>query len=125
MQRDSIDFGTMNIPMLFRKMFFPTLLGMLLSATINVADGAFVGHGAGSDALAAVNIVVPFFFFTTGIGLMFGSGASIVASLGTAISQLISLSIWSISATCKVRKTFARRTFICFFGASSLLYPPL
>ena len=96
MQRDSIDFGTMNIPVLFRKMFFPTLLGMLLSATINVADGAFVGHGAGSDALAPVNIVVPFFFLTTGIGLMFGSGASIVASLGTAISQLISLSIWSI-----------------------------
>lgn len=81
MQRDSIDFGTMNIPVLFRKMFFPTLLGMLLSATINVADGAFVGHGAGSDALAAVNIVAPFFLITTGIGLMFGAGVSIVASV--------------------------------------------
>ena len=71
----------MNIPVLFRKMFFPTLLGMLLSATINVADGAFVGHGAGSDALAAVNIVAPFFLITTGIGLMFGAGVSIVASV--------------------------------------------
>lgn len=60
MMQDSIDFGTMNIPKLFRKMFIPTLLGMVLSATINIADGIFVGRGVGSDALAAVNIVAPF-----------------------------------------------------------------
>ena len=54
MMQDSIDFGTMNIPKLFRMMFIPTLLGMVLSATINIADGIFVGRGVGSDALAAV-----------------------------------------------------------------------
>lgn len=80
MERDRIDWGSMNIPLLFRKVFVPTLLGMLLASTINIADGAFVGQGAGSDALAAVNIVAPFFLITTGIGLMFGSGVSIVAS---------------------------------------------
>ena len=57
MMQDSIDFGTMNIPKLFRMMFIPTLLGMILSATINIADGIFVGRGVGNDALAAVNIV--------------------------------------------------------------------
>ena len=81
MMQDSIDFGTMNIPKLFRMMFIPTLLGMILSATINIADGIFVGRGVGSDALAAVNIVAPFFMLATGIGLMFGVGASIVASI--------------------------------------------
>lgn len=81
MDRDSIDWGKMNIPLLFRKVFVPTLLGMLLASTINIVDGAFVGQGAGSDALAAVNIVAPFFLMTTGIGLMFGSGVSIVASV--------------------------------------------
>ena len=81
MMQDSIDFGTMNIPKLFRMMFIPTLLGMVLSATINIADGIFVGRGVGSDALAAVNIVAPFFMLATGIGLMFGVGASIVASI--------------------------------------------
>ena len=45
MMQDSIDFGTMNIPKLFRMMFIPTLLGMILSATINIADGIFVGRG--------------------------------------------------------------------------------
>ena len=49
MMQDSIDFGTMNIPKLFRMMFIPTLLGMVLSATINIADGIFVGRGVGSD----------------------------------------------------------------------------
>lgn len=81
MDRDRIDWENTNIPLLFRKVFVPTLLGMLLASTINIADGAFVGQGAGSDALAAVNIVAPFFLMTTGIGLMFGSGVSIVASV--------------------------------------------
>lgn len=66
MKRDSIDFENTNIPVLFRKMFIPTLLGMLLASTICVADGVFVGRGVGSDALAAVNIVAPFFLIATG-----------------------------------------------------------
>lgn len=81
MERDRIDWQKMDVVLLFRKMFVPTLLGMLLVSTINIADGVFVGRGAGSDALAAVNIVAPFFLITTGIGLMFGSGVSIVASV--------------------------------------------
>ncbi len=80
-KRDSIDWGRTSIPRLFVKMFFPTLFGMLLASTVNIVDGIFVGHGVGSDALAAVNIVAPFFLITTGVGLMFGSGVSIVASV--------------------------------------------
>lgn len=81
MERDRIDWGKTDVPLLFRKMFVPTLTGMLMASTFNIADGAFVGHGAGSDALAAVNIVAPFFMVATGLGLMFGTGASIVASV--------------------------------------------
>ena len=81
MQRDSIDWGTMHIPSLFRKLFIPTLLGMLSSSTMNIVDGAVVGQGVGSDALAAINIVAPFFLITAGVGLMFGAGVSIVASV--------------------------------------------
>lgn len=81
MNKDNIDWGKTKISTLFYTMFIPTLLGMLLASTINIADGFFVGQGVGSDALAAVNIVAPFFLLTTGIGLMFGCGASIVASV--------------------------------------------
>ncbi len=71
----------MDISDLFRKMFIPTFLGMLMISSITIVDGAFVGQGVGSDALAAVNIVAPFFLLTTGVALMFGSGAAIVASV--------------------------------------------
>ncbi len=79
--KDNIDFGREDITKLFRKMLYPTLLGMLFSAVFIITDGIFVGHGLGSDALAAINIVAPLFLFSTGIGLMFGMGSSIVASI--------------------------------------------
>ena len=79
--RDSIDFGKENISLLFKKIFYPTLLGMVFTALFVITDGIFVGQGLGSDALAAVNIVAPIWLFATGIGLMFGMGASVVASI--------------------------------------------
>jgi len=79
--KDAIDFGSMEIPKLFRKLLIPTLLGMVFSAAFVMTDGIFVGKGLGSDALAAVNITAPIFLLTTGIGLMFGLGASVVASI--------------------------------------------
>lgn len=79
--RDSIDFKNMDIATLFRKLLLPTVLGMIFSALFVITDGIFVGKGIGSDALAAVNIVAPLWLFSTGIGLMFGVGASVVASI--------------------------------------------
>ena len=80
-KRDNIDFSTAPIPELFRKMFLPTLIGMVSMVVLNITDGAFVGHGVGSDALAAINIVAPIFMLTGGIGLMFGIGSNVVASI--------------------------------------------
>lgn len=79
--KDSIDFGNMEIPTLFRKLLIPTVVGMVFSAIFVITDGIFVGKGVGSEALAAVNITAPLFLITTGIGLMFGVGASVVASI--------------------------------------------
>lgn len=81
MLKDSIDFGKENIPILFKKMLIPTILGMLSTALIVVIDGIFVGRGIGSNGLAAVNIAVPLFMLFTGLGLMFGIGASVVVSI--------------------------------------------
>ena len=79
--RDAIDFAKDPVKDVFRKMFFPTLIGMLSMVVLNITDGAFVGHGVGSDALAAVNIVAPLFLIASGVGLLFGIGASVVASI--------------------------------------------
>lgn len=79
--RDALSYGEMRIPRLFRKLFFPTLLGLLSSVLLNLADGIFVGRGVGSDALAAINIAAPMFQVAAGIALMFGSGVSVVAAI--------------------------------------------
>ena len=79
--KDSIDFGSMEISTLFRKLLIPTVLGMVFSAIFVITDGIFVGKGIGSDALAAVNITAPLFMITAGIGLMFGVGSSVIASI--------------------------------------------
>ena len=79
--RDSIDFKNTDIKTLFRKLLLPSVLGMIFSALFVITDGIFVGKGIGSDALAAVNIVAPLWLFSTGVGLMFGVGASVVASI--------------------------------------------
>lgn len=81
MQRDSIDFGAMDIGKLFRKQLIPTVLGMVFSALFVITDGIFVGRGIGSDALAAVNIAAPLYVFSAGLGLMFGMGGAIIASI--------------------------------------------
>src|SRR5574344_835836 len=79
--RDSLDFGKMNIPKLYGKILFPTLIGMVATVSCTVINGIFVGQGLGRDAIAAVNIIIPLFMFVSGISLMFGVGASVVASV--------------------------------------------
>lgn len=81
MKRDAIDLGTVKVSTLFKKFFIPTLLGMLCMSAVTTIDGIFVGHGVGSDGIAAVNICVPLIMLFTGLGLMVGVGSSVVASI--------------------------------------------
>ena len=88
MNRDRLDFGNERIGSLFRALFFPTLIGMVFNSLLNICDGMFVGHGVGSDALAAINIVAPVYLLWTGIGLMFGIGASVICGILLLIGAL-------------------------------------
>lgn len=81
MKKDAIDFGTANVSTLFRKLFFPTLMGMLGMSAMTAIDGIFIGHSVGSDGIAAVNIICPPLMLLTGLGLMIGTGCSVVASI--------------------------------------------
>lgn len=81
MNRDKLDFANGDIGSLFRMMFFPTLVGMIFNSVLTLIDGIFVGHGVGAQGIASVNIVAPVFMVATGIGLMFGIGSSVVASI--------------------------------------------
>lgn len=81
LDRDKLDFGNGQIGVLFRALFFPTLIGMIFNSVLTLIDGMFVGHGAGANGIAAVNIVAPLFMVTSGLGLMLGIGTSVVASI--------------------------------------------
>lgn len=81
MKKDAIDLGTVKVCTLFKKYFIPTLFGMLSMSAVTAIDGIFVGHGIGSDGIAAINICIPLLMLFTGVGLMMGAGASVVASI--------------------------------------------
>ena len=81
MERDAIDLSTLNVFTLFRKYFIPTLLGMLSISAVTAIDGIFVGHGVGSDGIAAINLCIPLWMLFTGVGLMVGAGCSVIASI--------------------------------------------
>lgn len=87
MKEKVIDFGTGKVSTLFRQLFFPTLLGMICVSAVTTIDGIFVGHGVGSDGIAAVNICIPLLMILTGVGLMVGMGSSVIASVFLAHGQ--------------------------------------
>ena len=50
---------------------------MLLSGIYILVDGLFVGWGAGTEGLAAINVAYPFACLYLGIGEMLGNGSAI------------------------------------------------
>lgn len=129
---DSIDFGSMDIPRLFRKLLVPTVLGMVFSAVFVITDGIFVGKGIGSNALAAVNITAPIFLINTGLALMFGIGASVVASINLSHGKVkvarinISQAVLALSVLviilCGIVTLMPER-IISLLGGSDILMP--
>ena len=114
--RDEIDFGNEDIPKLFKKLLIPTLWGMFATALFIITDGIFVGKGIGNDALAAVNIVAPFFSVSSSIGLMLGMGGSILASIHLANKK------YKTARIVVTQATFAVILSLLFITAMSLLF---
>lgn len=106
LDRDKLDFGKGKIGSLFRAIFFPTLIAMIFNSVLTVVDGIFVGHGVGPLGLAAVNIIAPTFMVATGLGLMFGIGASVIASIrlsennDKAARIIMTQSFWWVHCLC-------------------------
>lgn len=120
--RDALDFGTMNVPRLFIKLFVPTLMGLIFSAILNLADGIFVGKGVGSDALAAINVAAPIFLVSTGIALLFATGVSIVAAVHLSQGKRKAASINVTQAFTVSVVILAMFSLAIFFFPSQLCY---
>ena len=122
MKRDKLDFGNGKINSLFRAMFFPTLIGMAFNSVLNLCDGMFVGHGVGSNALAAINIVAPLFLICAGIGLMFGIGASVIGGIRLAERNVKAARIIMTQAYIAGAVIFGLVIVISLFFTRPLLY---
>lgn len=59
----------------------PGVASMWVYAFYTMADGVFVAHGVGPDALAAVNLCIPFNCFALALGVLFALGASTKMSI--------------------------------------------
>lgn len=79
MMRETKTQGVLNqeihLKMLFR-FALPTILSMVFLSIYTSVDGMFVARFVNTNALSAVNIVMPLVFISSGIGTMFGSGGN-------------------------------------------------
>ncbi len=58
----------------------PTIIMMIFTSIYGVVDGIFVSNCVGSDAFAAVNLIMPALMIIGTVGFMFGTGGSALIS---------------------------------------------
>jgi len=56
----------------------PSIFGMVAQSSASVIDAAFLGNYVGTTALAAVNLIVPFWTLLAGFEIMFTTGGAVV-----------------------------------------------
>ncbi len=78
-----IDIDAVEGPVIstFFKFIIPSTLSLLAISTAAVVDGFFVGKFIGEEALASVNLLVPYFGLLFGMALMLAVGGSVKASI--------------------------------------------
>lgn len=72
--------GTMPIWQLLHKQGLPASIGVLVLSLNIVIDTMFVGNFIGSNAIAAINVVLPIAFFISALGLAIGIGGGSIVS---------------------------------------------
>lgn len=58
----------------------PTIAMMIFTSIYGVVDGVFVSNCVGSDAFAAVNLIMPIIMILGSVGFMIGTGGSAIVS---------------------------------------------
>ncbi len=82
------DFASASIRKLIIKFGLPGALGMLLAGVQTIIDGMFIGRFVGSDALAAVNIVMPTYSAIIAVCVVVGVGALTVMGMSQGAGDL-------------------------------------
>lgn len=78
MNLEKIRQNTMGMILCFS---IPSIISMVMTALITVADGFFVGNYVGKEGLAAINLGLPVIYLFLGIGLMISVGGVAIAGM--------------------------------------------
>lgn len=110
----------------------PTIISILFISSYTVIDGAFISNFVGTNALAAINLLMPVASLLSGFGFMFATGGSAyVANLlgqrkgdqaRAAFSQ-ITLAVIIISLLITAAGLLFMGDLVDLLGADSLLHP--
>lgn len=76
----------------FFRFVVPSVLSLLAISTASVIDGFFVGNYLGADALAAVNLLMPYLTLLFGIALMLAVGGSVKAGVALGKGEAVDAS---------------------------------
>lgn len=109
----SNNFGTESIGKLLIKQAVPASIGILVMSLNILVDTIFVGHWIGSQAIAAINVVLPVSFFIAALGMSIGiGGASIISRALGAKQAPKALKTFGNQITMTIILTFT----LVFFG---------
>ena len=116
MKKDSAELlGTLPIPKLLIQQAIPASIGILVMSLNILIDTIFVGQWIGSNAIAAINVVLPVSFFIAALGMSIGiGGASIISrSLGKKNTlqntRILISKLQDEASASKIRKTLSKR----------------
>lgn len=113
------------------KFALPTIIANVFIGIYSTIDGIFVSNFVGTDALSAVNIVMPLLMISVAVGTMFGTGGNALISkkIGEGKIQeakenfsLLLISTVLISAIISIISFIFRKPIIYMLGANSLVY---
>ena len=125
---------TLNIPVKplpLLKFALPTIIANLFMSMYMTVDGIFVANCVNTNALSAVNIVMPYVMIVLALGTMIGTGGSAVVSaqLGEeknreAKENFSFLSLTCFAACCLVSALsyVFRKPLLCLLGANEAVF---
>jgi putative MATE family efflux protein len=124
--------GEEKITVLFLKYCIPAVAGMLFLGVNTIVDGFFVGHYIGVDALASVNIAMPFFSLMLAVGVIISIGTQSIIGRklgegdGKAVNDTFTTSLGlmiGISLLFSVIAVAFTKEIAIFLGANEQLLP--
>ena len=129
----SNNFGTESIGKLLIKQAVPASIGILVMSLNILVDTIFVGHWIGSQAIAAINVVLPVSFFIAALGMSIGIGGSSIISRALGAKQVPkALKTFGNQITMTIILTFTLvffglyyiETIIPAFGGKGTIFEP-